>query len=140
MKPLNQFEQSQLDTVTQEIERYTNLNDAEKNEIYTMKERISNLKEEIWRHRRKMGGSNAAIEHHQNIERQSKTLESKVDQATLKLNRTLAANRSLREEIDSLREERISFEGVYRKVEKVSYPSELVECWSGLNTKCNNYF
>lgn len=118
MKPLNQFEQSQLDTVIQEIERYNNLNDAERNDIDSMKGKISHLKDEIWHHRRKMGGSNAAVENHQNIERQVKTLESKVDQATLKLNRTLAANRTLRGEIDSLREERISFEGVYKKVEK----------------------
>jgi hypothetical protein len=119
MKPLNQFEQSQLDNVTQEIQRYTSLNEAERNEVSTMKDNISNLKDELWHRHRKMGGSNAAIENYQNIERQTKTLESKVDQATFKLNQTLAANRSLREDIDSLREERISFEGVYKKVEKV---------------------
>jgi predicted nucleic acid-binding Zn-ribbon protein len=121
MKPLNSFEQSQLDDVTLEIEKYKKMMDNEKNEINAMKDSISNLKEEILRRRRKMGGSNAVVENYQITERQIKTLESKVDQATMKLNRTLAANKELREEIDSLREERIGFEGIYKKLEKVRF-------------------
>jgi predicted nucleic acid-binding Zn-ribbon protein len=120
MKPLNAFEQSQLDKVTQEIERFKHLISVEKKEISSMEQKISDIREKIWNHRRKMGGTNAAIDNQRIVEKQVRILENRLDQAVVKFNKSLANNRKLREEIDNLRGERIAFEGVYKKLEKVS--------------------
>jgi len=119
MKPLNSFEQSQLDKVTIEIERYSHLVDIEKSKISTNEEQISKLRQQIWNQRRNMGGTNAVAESHRNVEKQVRILENRLDQGIVKFNRILANNKKLREDIDNLRGERISFEGVYKKLEKV---------------------
>ncbi len=120
MKPLNSFEQSQLDKVTQEIERFKHIIVVEKKEISSMEQQITATREKIWSQRREMGGTNAAVENHRHVEKQIRILENRLDQAVVKFNKSLANNRKLREEIDNLRGERIAFEGVYKKLEKVS--------------------
>ena len=120
MKPLNSFEQSQLDKVTQEIERFKHLVVVQKKEISTMEQHIATIREKIWNQRRKMGGTNAAAENQRNVEKQVRILENRLDQAVVKFNKSLANNTKLREVIDNLRSERIAFEGVYKKLEKVS--------------------
>lgn len=120
MKPLNSFEQSQLDKVTLEIERFKHLVVTEKKHISSMEQNITTIREKIWNQRRKMGGTNAATENQRNVEKQVRILENRLDQALVKFNKSLANNRKLREEIDNLRGERIAFEGVYKKLEKVS--------------------
>ncbi len=119
LKPLNSFEQSQLDKVSLETERYKQLIEVEKSKQSTMERQISTLREKIWNQRRKMGGSNAASENQRSVEKQVKMLENKLDQAVVKFNKSLSTNRKLREEIDNLRGERVAFEGVYKKLEKV---------------------
>lgn len=118
MKPLNAFEQSQLDQVTVEIETTKHLIDAERRTIAGLESEIKSLKEKIWQQRRQMGGSNAALENQKNAEKQLSLLENRLDQAIVKFNKTLANNRTLRETIDDLRSERVSFEAVYKKLEK----------------------
>lgn len=120
LKPLNSFEQSQLDKISLEIERYNNLIDVEKTKNAAMERQIATHREKIWIQRRKMGGANAASENQRNVEKQVKMLENKLDQAVVKFNKSLANNRNLRQEIDNLRGERVAFEGVYKKLEKVS--------------------
>lgn len=118
MKPLNAFEQSQLDQVTVEIETTKHLIDSERRTIAALESEIKSLKEKIWQQRRRMGGSNAALENQKNAEKQLSLLENRLDQAIVKFNKTLANNRTLRETIDDLRSERVSFEAVYKKLEK----------------------
>ena len=118
MKPLNAFEQSQLDQVTAEIETTKHLIDAERKTIAAIEREIKSTKETIWRQRRQMGGSNAASENQKNSEKQLSLLENRLDQAIVKFNKALANNRKLRETIDDLRSERVSFEAVYKKLEK----------------------
>ena len=67
-----------------------------------------------------MGGSNAGAENQRIVEKQVRILENKLEQALVKFNKNLANNRKLREEIDDLRGERISFEGIHQKLEKVN--------------------
>ena len=66
-----------------------------------------------------MGGTNAAAENQRNVEKQVRILENRLDQALVKFNKSLANNRKLREEIDNLRGERVAFDSVYKKLEKV---------------------
>lgn len=119
MKPLNSFEQSQLDKVTLEIERYRKSIDTEKNTISTIERQIASLREKIWHQRKKMGGTNAATENQRTVEKQVRILENRLDQALMKFNKSLANNRKLREEIDNLRGERVAFDSVYKKMERV---------------------
>jgi hypothetical protein len=92
---------------------------VEKSNISATETQTSKLRHQIWSKRRKTGGSNASVESQQNVEKQFRMLENRLDQAIVKFNRSLAKNKQLREEIDNLRGERISFEGVYKKLEKV---------------------
>jgi hypothetical protein len=121
MKPLNSLEQSQLDHVTLEIERYRRSIETERNKISIIEEKTSSLGEKIWRQRKKMGGKNAATENQRTVDKQVKILENRLDQANVKFNKSLANNRKLREEIDNLRGERTTFNSVYKKLEKVRF-------------------
>ncbi len=119
MKPLNSFEQGQLDKVTLEIERYKRSIEMERSNISNIEKQMASLREKIWHQRKMMGGTNAAAENQRTVEKQVKILENRLDQALVKFNKSLANNRKLREEIDNLRGERVAFDSVYKKLEKV---------------------
>lgn len=118
-RPINSFEQSQLDRLYQELDRYTVLVETEKTKATTMEKEMSELRDEIWKKRKQMGGVNAAATNQRNIQKQVNLLESRLDQALVKFNKTVSRNKRLREEIDGLRGERVTFEKVYKKIEKV---------------------
>ena len=118
-RPINSFEQSQLDRQFKELDRYSGLVEAEKSKAVSMEKEISALRDEIWKRRRKMGGVNAAANNQKVVEKQVRLLESKLDQALVKFNKCVSRNKRLREEIDGLRGERVTFEKVYKKIEKV---------------------
>ena len=118
-RPINSFEQSQLDRLYQELDRYTVLVETEKSKAAAMEEEIGELRDEIWKRRKQMGGVNAAATNQRNIQKQVALLESRLDQALVKFNKTVSRNKQLREEIDGLRGERVTFEKVYKKIEKV---------------------
>ena len=65
-----------------------------------------------------MGGANAALESHRQIQKQTRILENRLDKALQKYNETLASNKALRRDIDSLRQERLSFERQYGRMDK----------------------
>lgn len=126
-RPINSFEQSQLDRLYQELDRYTVLVETEKTKATTMEKEMSELRDEIWNKRKQMGGVNAAATNQRNIQKQVNLLESRLDQALVKFNKTVSRNKRLREEIDGLRGERVTFEKVYKKIEKVSLINLLCE-------------
>lgn len=119
-RPINSFEQSQLDRLYQELDKFTVLVETEKSKASAMEKEITELRDEIWKRRKQMGGVNAAATNQRNVQKQVSLLESRLDQALVKFNKTVSRNKRLREEIDSLRGERVTFEKVYRKIEKVS--------------------
>lgn len=92
-----------------------------------MEKEMSELRDEIWNKRKQMGGVNAAATNQRNIQKQVNLLESRLDQALVKFNKTVSRNKRLREEIDGLRGERVTFEKVYKKIEKVSLINLLCE-------------
>ncbi|EJK77057.1 hypothetical protein THAOC_01135 [Thalassiosira oceanica] len=65
-----------------------------------------------------MGGVNAAANSRRLVEKQVRLLENKLDQALVKFNKCVSRNKELREEIDGLRGERVTFDKVSRKIEK----------------------
>lgn len=62
-----------------------------------------------------MGGINASRDNNKNIAKQIRILEGRLDKALMKYNETLANNTALREKIDGLRQERVVFDGIYKK-------------------------
>merc|ERR1712151_66360 len=51
------------------------------------------------------------------VQKQIRVLENRLDKALQKFNEAIAANRGLREQIDTLRRERVVFDDIYRKLE-----------------------
>ena len=68
--------------------------------------------------RQRMGGVNAARENQMMVHKQIRILENRLDKALVKFNEALAHNKSLRENIDNLRRERVVFDNIYRKLER----------------------
>jgi chromosome segregation ATPase len=120
-RPTNAFEQSQLDRLYQELDRYTCLVETEKAKRAAMENEFTELREEIWKRRKQMGGVNADVNNKRQSQKQVMLLESRLGQALVKFNKTVSRNKRLREEIDGLRGERVTFEKVYKKIEKVSF-------------------
>merc|ERR1712060_719980 len=65
----------------------------------------------------KHGGVNASLDNQKAVQKQIRILENRLDNALQKFNDAIAANRSLREQIDTLRRERVVFDDIYRKLE-----------------------
>jgi len=113
------FEQSQLDKACQELDRYTTLVESEKTKRAAIEKEISSLRDHISKRRREMGGINAVAENRSLLQKQVKVREGKLDQILLKFNKSVARNKQLREEIDDLRGERVAYQKIYKKLEKV---------------------
>jgi len=65
----------------------------------------------------KNGGINAASDNTRAVQKQIRILENRLDKALQKFNEAITANRGLRENIDTLRRERVVFDDIYRKLE-----------------------
>lgn len=120
LRPVTTFEREQVEKLYGETEKYSACIQGEKDRISSMEEQIAALREKVWRQRRSMGGVNAARDNQRLVEKQVRILENRLDQALVKFNKSIAHNRKLRQEIDDLRGERQSFEGLNKKLEKVS--------------------
>jgi len=66
----------------------------------------------------KRGGCNAARENTEAIAKQIRVLENRLDKSLQKFNEAIAYNKSLREQIDGLRRERVVFDSIYKKLEQ----------------------
>lgn len=93
--------------------------------IQEEKERISNLDNDIFsmerksnKQRKNMGGVHMSQARKVMIQKQTRVLENRLDQANIRFNDSLARNRQLRDQIDHTITERQVFEGLYKKLEK----------------------
>jgi len=102
-----------------EIEEYSELVAAEKRTMKVTTEQITLMKQKIQHTRKSMGGVNAARENQAMIQKQIRILENRLDKALVKFNESLAHNKKLRDAIDDLRRERVVFDSIYKKVDKV---------------------
>jgi len=64
------------------------------------------------------GGINSAQDRAIGLQKEIKRLESRRQQASIKFNEAITHNKKLRTQIDSLRRERLVFDGIYKKLEK----------------------
>lgn len=102
-----------------EIERYNEQISQEKRTQQVTSEQITLMKQKILHTRKNMGGVNAARENQAMIQKQVRILENRLDKALVKFNEALAHNKQLRDEIDDLRRERVVFDSIYKKLDKV---------------------
>jgi coiled-coil domain-containing protein 63/114 len=72
----------------------------------------------VLEYQQQRGGVNAARQSEQQIQRQIKVLENRLDKALVKFNEALSYNKSLREQIDNLRRERVVFDQINAKLAK----------------------
>ena len=99
-------------------DQYANAIEYERKNIETMEEQIHIMRQKATHQRKAMGGINASKENFFMIQKQIRILENRVEKALIKFNEAIAHNKTLRDEIDDLRRERVVFENVYRKMER----------------------
>lgn len=102
-----------------EIEQYTELVAQEKRTMTVTTEQVALMKQKILHTRKTMGGVNAARENQAMIQKQVRILENRLDKALVKFNEALAHNKRLRDDIDDLRRERVVFDSIYQKLDRV---------------------
>mmetsp|Transcript_1597 Transcript_1597/g.1102 ORF Transcript_1597/g.1102 Transcript_1597/m.1102 type:complete len:82 (+) Transcript_1597:199-444(+) len=64
-----------------------------------------------------MGGASGAKETNEQVAKKIKSLENRLDKALQKYNEAVAHNKQLREQIDTLRRERVVYDNIYKKLE-----------------------
>lgn len=111
-----------------EIEQYNEQIAQEKRTMKITTEQVALMKQKILHTRKTMGGVNAARENQAMIQKQVRILENRLDKALVKFNEALAHNKRLRDDIDDLRRERVVFDSIYQKLDRVRC---FHVCWLG---------
>ena len=123
--------QAQIAKLQDTGDMYTRKIELEKRRIEELDKQMEIMHKKIWEQRQKMGGVNASRETNQAIAKQIQILENRLDKALKRYNEALANNKRLRENIDNLRRERLVFDQIYRKLEKVGGSSSSSSSSSG---------
>lgn len=110
-------EQDRLATMQQEVEMLERKLQYERMRKNDIVKKNTSARIEVLQARKSMGGVNVTAENTQAVDKQVHVLENRLDQALVKFNEALAFNKSLREQIDNLREERKVFQRIYKKLE-----------------------
>jgi exonuclease VII small subunit len=112
------------DAAQKEIEKLQSTGDKlarriqqEKRRIEQLDANIAETHEKIAKQNLRVGGANASKENAKRLDKHIKLLEARLDNALKKYNKSLAVNKELRREIDEARQERVIFDGVYKKLE-----------------------
>lgn len=87
-------------------ERY----EEEMNRLKKINQNIQTIEHKIVSQKEAIGGVNAGIENQNSLVKQIKILENRLDKANQKFNEAISVNKSLRQQIDSLRRERVIFD------------------------------
>jgi myosin heavy subunit len=100
------------------VERQLQLEYERRNDIAARLEELRASTTEVRKDLCKRGGVNAASENTEAIAKQIRVLENRLDKSLQKFNEAIAYNKSLRENIDGLRRERVVFDSIYKKLEQ----------------------
>jgi hypothetical protein len=117
-KPVSASQHDHIQKLQDQGDKYANANEFERQNISTMEEQIHIMKQKLMHQRKSMGGVNASKENHHMIQKQIRILENRLDKALMKFNEAISGNKTLRDQIDDLRRERVVFENIYRKMER----------------------
>lgn len=113
----NMSASAQIAKLQDQGDLYTRKIEVERRRVDELTKQIDSMQRCILDSRREMGGVNASRENNSSVAKQIRILENRLDKALVKFNEALAHNKSLREQIDNLRRERVVFDGIYRKLE-----------------------
>jgi len=94
--------------------------DSETENSKSLSDTVIGTQKDIFKVREDMaqhGGVKAALENAKAVQKQIRILENRLDKALQKFNEAIEANRTLREQIDTLRRERVVFDDIYKKLE-----------------------
>ena len=92
--------------------------EVERSSIAELDAQIAAAQATLLEQKRRMGGVNAAKENHSIISKQIRVFESRLDKSLARFNESLGRNKDLRGQVDDLRQERVVFDGVYKKLER----------------------
>jgi coiled-coil domain-containing protein 63/114 len=109
-----------IQKLTEQKDTLSSKLDAESMSAQTLQDKLESTQRQIFTLREEMcksGGVNAALDNSKAVAKQIRILENRLDKALQKFNEAIAANRNLREQIDTLRRERVVFDDIYRKLE-----------------------
>ena len=117
-KNMSSSQQEIISKLQDQGDRLATSVDFEKRNIQSLEEQIHIMKQKVLSQRKAMGGVNASKENYHMIQKQIRILENRLDKSLIKFNEAIAHNKTLRDNIDDLRRERVVFENIYRKMEK----------------------
>ncbi|CAD8088840.1 unnamed protein product [Paramecium primaurelia] len=104
-----------IDTIIDDLKVAINEEKKVQEEIDT---HVADFQKKIIEKRHALGGYNAGAENESALQKQIKILENRLDKTNQKFNEAIAINKQLRQQIDSLRRERVIFDNLYKKLEK----------------------
>jgi len=111
----DQMNLEELTNLLQEQEYFKNLIHEEKAAIKVLDEEVARLENEILEQNKLikgMSGTEQAIK----VEKQIRTLENRLEKATVDFDKTLTKNKKLKDEIDDLRIQRSTYDEIYKKL------------------------
>ncbi|XP_051768467.1 coiled-coil domain-containing protein 114 isoform X2 [Ctenopharyngodon idella] len=105
------------------LEQRNTLDDQLKNERQTqtqLEQEITNMEKRLVEMRRgEITASQSHTSQARHAQKATRTLENKLDRALIRFNKQLTKNSQLREELETLRMERVRFQQLHRRLEKV---------------------
>ena len=101
-----------------QLDLYIGKVEIEHRNIESLSKQLEILRTKVMTEAKVIGGVNAAKDAEKNLEKKARVLETRLEKALQRFNEALAANKELRAQIDTLRQERGVFEAVYRKIER----------------------
>mmetsp|Transcript_17782 Transcript_17782/g.29907 ORF Transcript_17782/g.29907 Transcript_17782/m.29907 type:complete len:550 (-) Transcript_17782:278-1927(-) len=116
--PASRSAREQIQKLQEQADDFTRKIELERRRVAELDLKIEETKSKIMEQRKKVGGVNAARENHKKIQKQTKVLEGRLELALQKYNDAVLHNRTLKEQINDLRKERMAFDAIYKKLEK----------------------
>merc|ERR1712060_611329 len=103
----------QREGLTRQLEKETDKSTELQEKLDSSQRQIFSLREDMGKH----GGVNASLDNTKAVQKQIRILENRLDHAVKNFNEAITSNRTLREQIDTLRRERVVFDNIYRRLE-----------------------
>jgi chromosome segregation ATPase len=117
LQSTNAATSSQIARLQDQGDAYLRKIQEETAKIDNLDSEIAEVQKKIELQRTTISGANGVKETNDGIVRKIKSLENKHDKAQQKLNEAIAHNKSLRNDIDKLRKERVVYDKIYQKLE-----------------------
>jgi len=99
-------------------DEYTKKIELERRRVDELDKQIKIAQGKLDEQRKKTGGTNIVKQTNQSLGKQTKKLENRLENATVRYNEVLSKNKMIKEAIDSSRKERIIYDGIYKKMER----------------------